>query len=80
MNLEHGVILSAILIVFSGGAAWGVVRQSLKSVRKEIIDMQNDIEKLSDCDSIVRRYLFADTGMTVYMPAEKSKGPDWITG
>lgn len=69
MNLEWSILIGIISVVFSAGAAWGVVKASLNSNKERIKSLEDKMEALGNCDDVVRKYLFANDGMTVYVPA-----------
>lgn len=69
MNLEGSIIIAVISVVFSAGVAWGIVKASLSNDKERIKSLEDKMEALGSCDDVVRKYLFSNDGMTVYVPA-----------
>lgn len=69
MNIEWSILISLVSVVFSAGVAWGIVKNALSNDKERIKSLEDKMEALGNCDDVVRKYLFANDGMTVYVPA-----------
>lgn len=63
------VVIGGIGIIFSVGMSVGTVRQFLKAYKEKVDVLEKKIATFSDCDSVIRRFLFMDDGTARYVPA-----------
>lgn len=73
MALTSSLLLSLSVIIFSAGSAYGIVKVSLRNLTKDMDEMKKNFKQLSNCDELIRNYLFGADHMPVYVPASICK-------